>query len=157
GMGLFALALADEFKTVAGIEFDKAAIDAARLNAKNLGKDNCDFQCGTTEDLLQNTLQNADLNRICLLLDPPRAGCSKQVLSTINHLSSEALAKGDQPSTILYISCNPPRLARDITVLRESGYELQKAIPFDMFPQTSHFEVLAALRRKEETNGRRAL
>ena len=71
-----------------------------------------------------------------LILDPPRIGCSQSVLKAI---------AGLQPQRIIYVSCNPVTQARDVKLLNESGYKLLSLLPFDMFPQTQHIEVIALL------------
>jgi 23S rRNA (uracil1939-C5)-methyltransferase len=74
-----------------------------------------------------------------IVLDPPRTGCEKAVLKAIVDL---------QPDKIIYISCNPATQARDVKCLNECGYELQSLLPVDMFPQTSHVEVIGFMELK---------
>ncbi|MBM3859241.1 MAG: class I SAM-dependent RNA methyltransferase [Verrucomicrobia bacterium] len=137
GVGLFALLLADLAAHVYGMELDEAAITAANANAARLGLTNYDFYSGTTDRLLFYTLRQCKLEDTCLILDPPRSGCGKQVLKT--------LAK-QRPRQILYVSCAPPMLARDLKELLAHGYRLDRVTPFDMFPQTQHCEAIAELR-----------
>jgi 23S rRNA (uracil1939-C5)-methyltransferase len=75
-----------------------------------------------------------------LILDPPRSGCAPVVLKTLRE---------QKPRKIIYVSCAPPMLARDIKQLTKSGYKLERVTPFDMFPQTAHCEAVAELRRIE--------
>lgn len=137
GVGLFALMLADLAKHVYGMELDERAIVAANANAERLGLKNYDFYPGSTDRLLFYTLRQCKLDEVCLVLDPPRSGCGKPVL--------KALAK-QKPRKLLYVSCAPPMLARDVKELLKVGYKLERVTPFDMFPQTQHCEAIAELR-----------
>lgn len=136
GVGLFALLLADLAGHVYGMELDERAIVAANANAARLGLANYDFYAGSTDRLLFYTLRQCKLEETCLILDPPRSGCGKQVLKT--------LAK-QKPRKLLYVSCAPPMLARDLKELLTQGYRLERVTPFDMFPQTQHCEAIAEL------------
>ena len=146
GVGLFALMLADLAKHVYGIEEDAKAIKAANENAQRLGLEHFDFYPGKTERLLFYTLRQCEprsqnrgeLDETCLILDPPRSGCAPVVLKTLRE---------QKPRKIIYISCAPPMLARDIKELLKSGYKLERVTPFDMFPQTAHCEAVAELTR----------
>lgn len=136
GVGLFALTLADLAEHVYGIEEDKKAIQAANDNAERLGLARYDFYPGKTERLLFYTLRQCNLDKTCLILDPPRSGCGRPVLKTLRE---------QKPHKIIYVSCAPPMLARDIKELVASGYKLERVTPFDMFPQTAHCEAVAEL------------
>lgn len=136
GVGLFALLLADLAGHVYGMEIDAAAIQAANANAVRLGLKNYDFYPGSTDRLLFYTLRQTKIDEVCLILDPPRSGCGKQVLKT--------LAK-QQPRKLIYVSCAPAMLARDVKELLKCGYRLERVTPFDMFPQTAHCEAVAEL------------
>ena len=136
GVGLFALMLGDLAKHVYGIEEDATAIQAANENAARFGLTRYDFYAGKTERLLFYTLRQCNLDETCLILDPPRSGCGKPVLKTLRTLI---------PRKIIYVSCAPPMLARDIKELLASGYRLERVTPFDMFPQTAHCEAVAEL------------
>jgi tRNA/tmRNA/rRNA uracil-C5-methylase (TrmA/RlmC/RlmD family) len=119
-----------------GIEEDARAIQAANENAERLGLARYDFYPGKTERLLFYTLRQCKLDETCLLLDPPRSGCGKPVLKTLRE---------QKPRKIIYVSCAPPMLARDIKELLKVGYRLERVTPFDMFPQTAHCEAIAEL------------
>ncbi len=121
---------------VYGIEEDARAVRAANENAARLGLSRYDFYAGKTERLLFYTLRQCKLDETCLLLDPPRSGCGKAVLKTLRE---------QKPRQILYISCAPPMLARDLKELLAAGYRLERVTPFDMFPQTAHCEAVAEL------------
>ncbi len=138
GVGLFALMLADLAKHVYGIEEDTKAVKAANENAQRLGLEHFDFYPGKTERLLFYTLRQCKLDETCLILDPPRSGCAPIVLKTLRE---------QKPCKIIYISCAPSMLARDIKELLKSGYKLECVTPFDMFPQTAHCEAVAELTR----------
>ena|ERR1051326_6166198 len=138
GVGLFSLMLADLAEHVYGIEEDTKAIQAANDNAQRLALTRYDFYPGKTERLLFYTLRQCRLDETCLILDPPRSGCAPVVLKTLRE---------QKPRKIIYVSCAPPMLARDIKELLKSGYKLERITPFDMFPQTAHCEAVAELRR----------
>lgn len=138
GVGLFALMLADLAGHVYGIEEDTKAIKAANDNAERLGLARYDFYPGKTERLLFYTLRQCRLDETCLIFDPPRSGCGKAVLKTLRE---------QKPRKIIYVSCAPPMLARDIKELLRFGYKLERVTPFDMFPQTAHCEAVAELTR----------
>jgi len=136
GVGLFALMLGNLAKHVYGIEEDANAIKAANENAERIGLKAYDFYPGKTERLLVYTLRQCSLTETCLILDPPRSGCGKAALKTLREL---------KPRQIIYVSCAPPMLARDIRELVGAGYKLERVTPFDMFPQTAHCEAVAEL------------
>jgi tRNA/tmRNA/rRNA uracil-C5-methylase (TrmA/RlmC/RlmD family) len=139
GVGLFALMLGDLAEHVYGIEEDAKAIQAANENAQQLGLTRYDFYPGKTERLLFYTLRQCNLDETCLILDPPRSGCAPVVLKTLRER---------KPRKIIYVSCAPPMLARDIKQLVAHAYQLDRVTPFDMFPQTAHCEAVAGLTRR---------
>ena len=133
GIGTFTLPLAKQVKIAIGLEVQPAAIEQARLNAELNDLRNVDFQAGTVEDLLPTLGLIPDI----VLLDPPRKGCDRAVLETIKEI---------QPNRIVYVSCKPATLARDLKNLCENGdYQLARVQPADFFPQTSHVECVAFL------------
>ena len=136
GIGLFALLLGDLAGHVYGIEEDARAITVANENAAHLGLSRYDFYPGKTERLLFYTLRQCNLDETCLILDPPRSGCGRPVLKTLRE---------QKPRKLIYVSCAPPMLARDIKELLKAGYRLERVTPFDMFPQTAHCEAVAEL------------
>jgi tRNA/tmRNA/rRNA uracil-C5-methylase (TrmA/RlmC/RlmD family) len=140
GVGFFSVELSDLVERFAGVEVDTAAIKAARQNALARGKANGEFIAGRAEDLLPRMLARFDPAATTLLLDPPRTGCPPELLPL--------LARA-QPAQILYVSCHPATLARDLNVLCAGGvFELSRIMPLDMFPQTQHVECVADVRRK---------
>jgi tRNA/tmRNA/rRNA uracil-C5-methylase (TrmA/RlmC/RlmD family) len=132
GLGQPALPMAHIY----GIEEDARAIQFANENAERLSLERYDFYPGKTERLLYYTLRQCKLDETCLVLDPPRSGCGKPVLKTLRE---------QKPRKIIYVSCAPPMLARDIKELLKAGYRLERITPFDMFPQTAHCEAVAEL------------
>lgn len=136
GVGVFVLALTRRNQRGIGIEVDDGAVAAARANAARQEANHVTFLQGRAEVRLERALRESPADRTCLVLDPPRAGCSAPVLHVITR---------HRPRHILYLSCVPPILARDLKQLEQSGYRLIRVQPFDMFPQTAHIECLAEL------------
>lgn len=135
GIGTFTLPLAKQVKTAIGLEVQAEAIARAEFNAKLNNLTNVAFQVGQVEKLLPQLDVVPDI----VLLDPPRKGCDRTVLETIKQI---------QPNRIVYVSCKPATLARDLKFLCENGdYKLVRVQPADFFPQTSHVECAAFLVR----------
>ena len=133
GLGTFTLPLAQRVKKAIGIEIQQAAVEQARLNGEINGIANVSFHAGQVETLLPQLGANYDL----VLLDPPRKGCDPSVISALLQL---------QPQRLVYVSCQPPTLARDLKLLCQNGsYELISVQPADFFPQTPHVECVAFL------------
>ena len=140
GVGFFSVELAGSVERFAGVEVDGAAVKAARQNALARGLSNGEFVAGRAEELLPRMLARFEAGAATLLLDPPRTGCPPEML--------QVLAESP-PAQILYVSCHPATLARDLNVLCSQGvFELSRIIPLDMFPQTQHLECVADVRRK---------
>jgi len=131
GVGTFGLSLAREVGQVIGVEESDSALADARFNAQDAEK--VEFMGGRVEDILLD-LVRADV----VILDPPRQGCGREAITHLVRLA---------PAKIIYVSCDPATLARDIKRLREGGYHLVEAQPVDMFPQTYHVEAVALLER----------
>jgi tRNA/tmRNA/rRNA uracil-C5-methylase (TrmA/RlmC/RlmD family) len=139
GVGFFAIELADRVDAFIGVEYDRAAIAAARRNAQARGRSNGEFIAGAVEEALPALLDRFKPETTSVLLDPPRKGCPPGTL---------ALLRDHRPEQIIYISCHPATMARDLNILCADGvFELVRAVPLDMFPQTQHVECVAALRR----------
>jgi 23S rRNA (uracil1939-C5)-methyltransferase len=134
GVGNFTLPLAVKAKESIGIEENTTAVDDARFNAERNRIRNCDFIQGRVEDVLKHwERESPDL----ILLDPPRMGC-KRALDQMVKLT---------PKKIVYISCEPTTLSRDLRLFSEKGYSLKGLALIDMFPQTYHMEVVALLKQ----------
>ena len=138
GVGFFSLELADLVEWFVGVELDAPAIKAARRNATLRNRRNGEFIIGATEGFLPNILARFRPEQTVILLDPPRTGCPAPSLE---------LLRQARPRQIIYVSCHPATLARDLNVLCSGGvFELTRVIPLDMFPQTQHVECVADLR-----------
>jgi tRNA/tmRNA/rRNA uracil-C5-methylase (TrmA/RlmC/RlmD family) len=138
GVGFFGIECAAEVESVLGVEMDKLAILAARNNAARRGLQNVQFVMGEAGELLGEALRKFPPSETTLLIDPPRAGCPPQSLAFLRQV---------KPAQLIYVSCHPATLARDLRLLCEDGiYALQRVQPFDMFPQTQHVECVAILR-----------
>ena len=132
GAGFFALELADCVKKVVGIESHVESVDSARREAKTRGLANVEFIAGLVEEVLARTPLPVSS---ALLVDPPREGCHPSVIDLIlKH----------RPGQVIYVSCNPSTLARDLKTLL-TAYQVEKVVPLDMFPQTKHLEVVTSL------------
>ncbi len=138
GVGFFSVELADLVESFAGVEVDMPAIKAARKNAAERGRTNGEFLAGRTEDLLPQLLAKFHADKTSVVLDPPRTGCPPESLQLLREV---------RPAQIIYVSCHPATLARDLQLLCADGvYQLTKVVPLDMFPQTQHIECVADLR-----------
>jgi tRNA/tmRNA/rRNA uracil-C5-methylase (TrmA/RlmC/RlmD family) len=138
GIGFFSISLSDLVDSFVGIDIDKQCILPARENLENRGITNGEFILGKTEEHMDALLERFPADETTIILDPPRKGCRKEGL--------EMLLKAG-PRQVIYVSCHPATLARDLKWLCENGYELQRVTPLDMFPQTKHVECVADLRR----------
>ncbi|NLF80015.1 MAG: 23S rRNA (uracil(1939)-C(5))-methyltransferase RlmD [Clostridia bacterium] len=135
GAGAIALLLAGRAAQVIGVEsFEPAVADAERA-AKLNGADNCRFICGAVELVLPRLAEQGVVVDVAVL-DPPRAGCDAAALEALLML---------QPRRIIYVSCDPATLARDLRRLAEGGYQVGAVQPLDMFPQTGHVECVVLI------------
>jgi 23S rRNA (uracil1939-C5)-methyltransferase len=141
GTGTIALFLARQTARVYGIEVVEAAIRDARLNAKTNKVDNAEFIVGDVMEVMPR-LYDEGIRAHAVVVDPPRAGCDPVVLETFVRM---------QPTRIVYVSCNPASLARDMALLAGHGYQTREIQPVDMFPHTSHVETVTLLQRKDTT------
>ena len=138
GVGYFGIELAEAVESFVGIELDAPAIRAARRNAEAHGARNGEFVSGDTERLLPGVLGRLDAAQTTVLVDPPRVGCRPPVLD---------LLRSVRPRQVLYVSCHPATLARDLKILCADGRFVLNAVqPVDMFPQTQHVECVADVR-----------
>ena len=152
GIGTISLFLAQKAKQVYGLEIVPEAIENAKKNAEKNGLQNAEFFVGAAEEILPKWVEEkkqelsakgADCgigNMVDVVsLDPPRKGCDEACLSAVLELS---------PKLIVYVSCDPGSLARDIKYLREGGYEMEKWVGIDNFPRTGHVETIVLLSRR---------
>ena len=125
---------------VTGVEIVDRAIKDAKENAKINAIGNSEFITGAAEDVIQTMLPGEGNRKTpdVVVVDPPRKGCARSCIDAILTLS---------PERVVYVSCDPATLARDIKIFREGGYELMKATPVDMFPHSSHVETVVSLSR----------
>jgi 23S rRNA (uracil1939-C5)-methyltransferase len=135
GTGTIAIYLSGLVRSVVGVESVPESVEDAIANAKLNNVSNCDFIVADVEEYLKEAV-GEDVKYDLLILDPPRAGCHPKAIKSILH---------NRPRKIVYISCNPATLARDIADLAYGGYDLEKAIPIDLFPQTYHIEAVCRL------------
>jgi precorrin-6B methylase 2 len=135
GVGTFALTFAGRAKRVIGFEVDSSAVSSAKWTAHANGAANIDFRHGKAEALMR-TLPEGDKPDV-VVLDPPRQGCHPDLLREIARREIEQ---------VIYVSCDPSTLARDIKILSQT-HKLTSARMIDMFPQTYHIETVAVLRR----------
>ena len=139
GVGFFGIEMAGAVTSFAGVEYDQKAIAAARLNAANRGITNGEFIAGQVEDVLPELLSKFSAEQTAVILDPPRKGCWPATLE---------LLRTTRPAQVIYVSCHPATMARDLNILCADGvYQLAGVQPLDMFPQTQHVECVADLRR----------
>ena len=131
GVGTFAVLLSPFVKRVLAVEESSAAVADARENAAPCP--NVEFLLGRTENVLSELPVRPDV----VVLDPPRSGCQPQALTSLLELA---------PSRVAYVSCDAETLARDLKVLTNGGYVVDRVVPIDMFPQTHHVECVALLR-----------
>lgn len=134
GVGFFSVFLAEKASKVYGFEEGREANDVASLNASMNGVNNFIAIQGKAEEKLPEVMKKVLPDII--VLDPPRAGCHPDILKSIGL---------NKVKKIIYVSCNPSTLARDIVILNGFGYRLEKIQPIDMFPQTSHIEVISSI------------
>ena len=132
GVGMFALQMARVSRDVWGTDVSQSAVKLARSNAADNGMDNVHFRTGTVSQLLRDKLWDVPVDTA--ILDPPRKGCEKADLQSL--ISS-------RPGKVVYVSCNPTTLARDLHDLKNAGYRLLRLAMVDMFPMTYHLETVA--------------
>lgn len=135
GIGTISLFLAQRAKKVYGIEIVEEAIKDAKRNAEINNLDNVEFYVGKAEDVVPKMYKQGKRANV-VVVDPPRKGCDEKVLDTIVSM---------QPDRVVYVSCNPSTLARDLAYLNERGYKCLEVQPVDMFPHSVHIENVALI------------
>ena len=140
GVGFFGIAAADVVDSFVGVEYDQLAIKAARQNAALRTITNGEFVAAKVEVILPELLKKFTPEKTSVILDPPRKGCWPETLE---------LLRQTLPAQVIYVSCHPATMARDLNILCADGvFELVRVQPLDMFPQTQHVECVADLRRR---------
>lgn len=135
GIGTISLFLAQKAKQVLGVEIVPQAIEDAKRNAELNGFTNTYFEAGPAEEVIPNWYKEGKHADV-LVVDPPRKGCDEALLTTIIE---------QRPKRVVYVSCNPATLARDLRILEDGGYKTKEVQPVDMFPQSTHCEAVAWL------------
>ena len=135
GTGTISMILSKRAKHVTGIENIKPAVEDAARNAERNGAGNADFICADAAEALPELIEKGTRPDV-IVIDPPRKGCDKAVL---NAIICSAVQR------VIYVSCDPATLARDVRILVDGGYSIQKVQPIDMFPQTAHVETVCLL------------
>jgi 23S rRNA (uracil1939-C5)-methyltransferase len=138
GIGTISLFLAQHADHVYGVEIVPDAIEDAKRNARLNEMRNVTFEAGKAEVVIPRWRERGITAEV-IVVDPPRKGCDQQLLDTIIAM---------RPSRVVYVSCNPATLARDLRILEDGGYRTVEAQPVDMFPHTSHVECCVSLVRK---------
>ena len=139
GIGTISLFLAQKAKQVYGVEIVPAAIEDAKKNAALNKIENAEFYVGKAEEVLPEKYEKDGVYADVIVVDPPRKGCDETLLSTMLQM---------KPKRIVYVSCDSATLARDLKILCEENYQLEKVAVCDMFPSSVHVETVACLERK---------
>ena len=140
GIGTISIFLAEKAKRVIGVESVKEAVEMAERNKLANNVSNVEFYHGKAEDITAE-LSKKGIKADVVVVDPPRKGCDGKLLETIASM---------RPTRIVYVSCNPSTLARDLKYLSENGYCIEQVQPVDMFPWTSHVESCVLITRNEK-------
>lgn len=138
GIGTISLFMAKHAAEVYGVEIVEEAIEDARRNAELNGIVNATFEAGRAEEVMPRWLAQG-IKADVIVVDPPRKGCDPELLQTIIAM---------KPKRVVYVSCNPATLARDLRVLADGGFGVVEVQPVDMFPQTGHVETICLMSRK---------
>ncbi|EOS8035779.1 23S rRNA (uracil(1939)-C(5))-methyltransferase RlmD [Enterococcus hirae] len=138
GIGTIGLSLADKVKEVYGMELVPEAIEDAQFNALTNKIENAHYEVGKAETVMKKW-QDKGVKPSVIVVDPPRRGLDARFIASAIDMA---------PAKLVYISCNPATFARDAKLFAESGYEVKKVQPVDLFPQTHHVELVALLAPK---------
>ena len=138
GTGTITLFLSQKAKKVYGVEIIPQAIENANINAKENNVNNVEFFVGESEVVIPDLINNG-VKADVVVVDPPRKGCDAKLLNAITNIDAER---------IVYVSCDPSTLARDLSILEQNGYKTIEVQPVDMFPQTAHVECVCKLIKK---------
>ena len=140
GAGTIGLSMAKQAKRIIGAEIVPDAVEDAKYNARLNGIQNAEFICADAAKAAA-LLRDRGLKPDIVIIDPPRKGCSKELIDTV--------AEDFSPERVVYVSCDSATLARDIKLFSEKGYTLKEYTPVDMFPRTAHVETVALLSREK--------
>lgn len=140
GIGTISLFLAQKAKMVYGVEIIPQAIEDAERNAGINGIENAQFYVGKAEEVLPEKYEKEGIHADVIVVDPPRKGCDEALIRTMVEM---------QPEKIVYVSCDPATLARDLKRICEGGYEIRRVRGVDMFPETVHVETVVLLSKGE--------
>lgn len=140
GIGTISLFLAQKAKMVYGVEIIPQAIEDAERNAGINGIENAQFFVGKAEEVLPEKYEKEGVHADVIVVDPPRKGCDEALIRTMVEM---------QPEKIVYVSCDPATLARDLKRICEGGYEIRRVRGVDMFPETVHVETVVLLSKGE--------
>ncbi len=140
GIGTIGLVAAKTAGKVIGVELNRDAVHDAISNAKRNNAQNIRFYCDDAGDFMEAMAEEGEKVDV-VFMDPPRSGSNKKFINSMLKMS---------PKTIVYISCNPETLARDLNYITKGGYEVKKITPVDMFPHTNHVETVVLMSRKDK-------
>lgn len=135
GTGTIGLTMAKYVKRLIGVEIIPQAVEDAKNNAAVNNINNAEFICADAARAAE-TLRNRNIRPDCIVLDPPRKGCENILINTIVQML---------PQRVVYVSCDPATLARDIKLFSANGYFVKKAVPVDLFPRTAHVECVVLM------------
>ena len=135
GTGTIGLTMAKRVRNLIGVEIIPQAIADAKSNVAENNITNAEFMCSDAA-MAAETLKKRNIRPDCIILDPPRKGCEGSLIDTVSEMS---------PKRIVYVSCDPATLARDIKIFSKKGYFVRSAVPFDLFPRTPHIETVVLL------------
>lgn len=138
GTGTITLFLSQKAKKVYGVEIIPQAIENANINAKENNVNNVEFFVGESEVVIPDLI-NKGIKADVVVVDPPRKGCDVKLLNAITNIDAKK---------IVYVSCDPSTLARDLAILEGNGYKTVRVQPVDMFPHTAHIETCVLLQRR---------
>lgn len=137
GAGTIGLSMAKKVKKVIGVEIIPEAVEDAKINAQINNIDNAEFYCADASKAAE-MLKEKGIKPDCIILDPPRKGCEKELIKTVSEMA---------PDRIVYVSCDAATLARDCAVFKDYGYSTDRLSVFDLFPRTVHVESVVLLTR----------
>ena len=140
GTGTIGLSMAKSAKKLIGVEIIEAAVKNARKNAENNDINNAEFICADAAESARLLIERGETPDV-IIIDPPRKGCSNELIHTIADF---------QPKRLVYISCDPATLARDLKIFDTLGFSILELTPVDMFPATPHVECVVLMSRKDK-------